>query len=90
VSRRRSRSGEDADGKRHAASTPSHWHTGDAAELEFLDKELLSWWLTEDNFSGGRHFLVMRSSLEPQACFAARQERRAKAQLNALMEEMVF
>ncbi|SSM34951.1 GntR family transcriptional regulator [Klebsiella pneumoniae] len=33
----------------------------------FLDKELLSWWLTEDNFEEVvSHFLVMRSSLEPQ------------------------
>ena len=38
----------------------------------FLDKELLSWWLTEDNFEEVvSHFLVMRSSLEPQACFLA-------------------
>jgi DNA-binding FadR family transcriptional regulator len=57
----------------------------------FLDKELLSWWLTEDNFEEVvSHFLVMRSSLEPQACFLAPPtDRRAKAQLNTLMEEMV-
>jgi DNA-binding FadR family transcriptional regulator len=43
----------------------------------FLDKELLSWWLTEDNFSDVvSHFLVMRSSLEPQACFLAQPQAR--------------
>ncbi len=37
----------------------------------FLDKELLSWWLTEDNFEEVvSHFLVMRSSLEPQPVFS--------------------
>nr|VUD29424.1 GntR family transcriptional regulator [Raoultella sp. NCTC 9187] len=57
----------------------------------FLDKELLSWWLTEDNFEEVvTHFLVMRSSLEPQACFLAATLGCAeqKAQLNSLMEEM--
>ncbi|HFT3437194.1 TPA: FadR/GntR family transcriptional regulator [Klebsiella variicola] len=58
----------------------------------FLDKELLSWWLTEDNFEEVvSHFLVMRSSLEPQACFlaAANGSAEQKAQLNTLMEEMI-
>ena len=58
----------------------------------FLDKELLSWWLTEDNFEEVvSHFLVMRSSLEPQACFLAAANGTAgqKAQLNTLMEEMI-
>ena len=58
----------------------------------FLDKELLSWWLTEDNFEEVvSHFLVMRSSLEPQACFlaAAHGTAEQKAQLNTLMEEMI-
>ncbi|HEY4467481.1 MAG TPA: FadR/GntR family transcriptional regulator [Klebsiella sp.] len=58
----------------------------------FLDKELLAWWLTEDNFSEVvSHFLVMRESLEPQACFLAAMTGtpEQKAQLNALMEEMV-
>jgi DNA-binding FadR family transcriptional regulator len=57
----------------------------------FLDKELLSWWLTEDNFEEVvSHFLVMRSSLEPQACFLAATFGNAeqKAELNTLMEEM--
>ena len=58
----------------------------------FLDKELLAWWLTEDNFSDVvSHFLVMRGSLEPQACFLASTSGtpEQKTQLNALMEEMV-
>ncbi|EPV2480051.1 MULTISPECIES: FadR/GntR family transcriptional regulator [Enterobacter] len=59
----------------------------------FLDQELLSWWMTEDNFHQVvDHFLVMRSSLEPKACLLAATLGTAeqKAQLNALMEEMVF
>lgn len=59
----------------------------------FLDQELLSRWMTEDNFHQVvDHFLVMRSSLEPQACLLAATLGTAeqKAQLNALMEEMVF
>jgi DNA-binding FadR family transcriptional regulator len=58
----------------------------------FLDKELLAWWLTEDNFPDVvSHFLVMRGSLEPQACFLAATSGtpEQKAQLNTLMEEMV-
>lgn len=58
----------------------------------FLDKELLSWWLTENNFTEVmEHFLVMRSSLEPQACMlaATRACAEQKHQLNTLMEEMV-
>ena len=50
----------------------------------FLDKELLSWWLTEDNFEEVvSHFLVMRSSLA--ATFGNAEQ---KAELNTLMEEM--
>ena len=42
----------------------------------FLDKELLSWWLTEDNFEEVvSHFLVMRSSLEPQLPSVTRSKR---------------
>ncbi|MGR7072850.1 FadR/GntR family transcriptional regulator [Klebsiella aerogenes] len=58
----------------------------------FLDKELLAWWLTEDNFAEVvSHFLVMRSSLEPQACFLAAitGTSEQKAQLNTLMQEMI-
>ncbi|RDT62845.1 FadR family transcriptional regulator, partial [Klebsiella pneumoniae] len=49
-------------------------------------------WMTEDNFNQVvDHFLVMRSSLEPQACLLAATLGTAeqKAQLNTLMEEMV-
>ncbi|URN99269.1 FadR family transcriptional regulator [Leclercia adecarboxylata] len=58
----------------------------------FLDQELLSWWMTEDNFQQViEHFLVMRSSLEPQACLLAATIGTAeqKARLNTLMDEMV-
>ena len=58
----------------------------------FLDQELLSWWMTEDNFQQViDHFLVMRSSLEPQACLLAATIGTAeqKARLNTLMDEMV-
>jgi len=58
----------------------------------FLDQELLSWWMTEDNFHQViEHFLVMRSSLEPQACLLAATIGTAeqKARLNTLMDEMV-
>ena len=42
----------------------------------FLDKELLSWWLTEDNFEEVvSHFLVMRSSLSRRR----QRHRRAKS-----------
>lgn len=63
------------------------------SDWNFLDKELLTWWMTEDNFeSVVKHFLVMRSSLEPQACQLAATEGSAqqKAELNTLMEEMVW
>lgn len=58
----------------------------------FLDQELLSWWMTEQNFNQViEYFLVMRSSLEPQACLLAATLGTAeqKARLNTLMVEMV-
>lgn len=58
----------------------------------FLDKELLSWWMTEENFQEViQHFLVLRSILEPQACQLAALLGSAeqKAHLNTLMDEMV-
>jgi len=58
----------------------------------FLDKELLSWWMTEVNSNEViAHFLIMRRSLEPQACLLAATQGSAeqKGQLNARMEEMV-
>ena len=62
------------------------------ANWNFLDQELLTWWMTEDNFPQViNHFLVMRISLEPQACLLAATIGTAeqKAHLNTLMEEMV-
>lgn len=58
----------------------------------FLDQELLSWWMTEDNFQQViDHFLIMRVSLEPQACLLAATLGTAeqKRRLNTLMAEMV-
>jgi DNA-binding FadR family transcriptional regulator len=64
----------------------SHWN--------FLDKELIAWWMTKDNFSHVvEEFLIMRNSLEPQACALAainsNEAQRAKlAQLMAQMTEL--
>ena len=58
----------------------------------FLDKELLAWWMTEENCQDViQHFLVLRSTLEPQACQLAALLGSAeqKAHLNTLMNEMV-
>lgn len=52
----------------------------------FLDQELLSWWMTEENFHQViDHFLVMRSSLEP-GVFTRRYvgERRTKSAVEYL------
>ncbi|SIR46020.1 regulatory protein, gntR family [Enterobacter kobei] len=59
----------------------------------FLDKELLSWWMTEENFQEViQHFLVLRSTLEPQACQLAALLGSAeqKAHLNTLMNELAI
>lgn len=64
----------------------SHWN--------FLDKELIAWWMTKDNFSQVvEEFLVMRNSLEPQACALAaihsnEQQRTRLAQLMAQMTDL--
>jgi DNA-binding FadR family transcriptional regulator len=64
----------------------SHWN--------FLDKELIAWWMTKDNFIHVvEEFLIMRNSLEPQACALAainsNEAQRAKlAQLMAQMTEL--
>lgn len=58
----------------------------------FLDKELLGWWMTQENFSEViSHFLVMRTSLEPQACALAALHGTdtQKAALKNTMSEMV-
>ncbi len=60
-------------------------------QWNYLDQELLSWWVTRENFDDVMaHFLIMRTSLEPQACAlaainAAEDE---KYKLVLLMEEM--
>ena len=42
------------------------------SQWNFLDKELLTWWMGIETFTTVvNHFLVMRSSLEPQACALA-------------------
>lgn len=61
------------------------------AYWNFLDTELLSWWLTTDNFQNVmEHFLVLRRALEPQACSLAAivGTTQQKVQLNTLMTEM--
>lgn len=61
----------------------NHWN--------FLDSEMLSWWMTEENECQiVEHFLVMRSSLEPQACALAARYGSAqdKAQLKSIMQQM--
>lgn len=58
----------------------------------FLDKELLTWWMTDENFNDVvDYFLVMRNSLEPQACALAaiNGSDEQKAHLNEMMGEMV-
>lgn len=60
-------------------------------QWNFLDQELLSWWVTRENFEGVmEHFLVMRTSLEPQACAlaAVNATDEEKHKLVMLMEEM--
>ncbi|WP_145501020.1 FadR/GntR family transcriptional regulator [Yersinia similis] len=38
----------------------------------YLDQELLTWWMTKENFDQVmQHFLILRTSLEPQACYLA-------------------
>lgn len=62
----------------------SHWN--------FLDKELLSWWMTVEDFNNVvNDFLVMRQSLEPQACaLAARHgSEDQKRELKVTLDEML-
>lgn len=60
-------------------------------QWNYLDQELLSWWVTRENFDDVMsHFLVMRTSLEPQACAlaAVNATQDEKYELVLLMEEM--
>ncbi|MCE9903864.1 MAG: FadR/GntR family transcriptional regulator [Hafnia sp.] len=62
-----------------------------SSNWNFLDQELLTWWLTRENFEHVKeHFLVLRTALEPQACLLAalHASDEQKAELGALMEEM--
>ncbi|WP_431224434.1 FadR/GntR family transcriptional regulator [Serratia sp. L9] len=61
------------------------------SQWNFLDQDLLTWWMTKDNFDQVmQHFLILRTSLEPQACSlaAAHATPQQKAQLTSLMAEM--
>lgn len=61
----------------------NHWN--------FLGQDLLTWWMTRENFDQVmQHFLILRSSLEPQACAlaATKATPKQKAQLTQLMAEM--
>ncbi len=57
----------------------------------FLDQELLTWWMNRENFDGVmQHFLILRTTLEPQACFlaATNASNEQRHQLSLLMAEM--
>lgn len=61
-------------------------------QWNFLDKELLAWWMTKDNLDFVvDDFLIMRHSLEPQACaLAALNSKEIQQQkLISIMEQMV-
>src|SRR5471032_2427957 len=57
----------------------------------FLDQELLNWWMTRENFDQVMsHFVVLRRALEPQACALAAitASKEQKEQLSLYMDEM--
>ncbi|MCC3720310.1 FadR family transcriptional regulator [Rouxiella badensis] len=57
----------------------------------FLDSELLTWWMTRDNFDEVMsHFVLLRKALEPQACSlaAVQASTEQKQQLSLYMSEM--
>ncbi|WON76899.1 FadR/GntR family transcriptional regulator [Serratia sp. UGAL515B_01] len=61
------------------------------SQWNFLDQDLLTWWMTKENFTRVmQHFLILRTSLEPQACSlaAAKASTQQKAQLISLIAEM--
>ncbi|MGB8663184.1 MAG: FadR/GntR family transcriptional regulator [Serratia inhibens] len=61
------------------------------SQWNFLDQDLLTWWMTRENFDQVmQHFLILRTSLEPQACSlaAANASAQQTAQLAELMAEM--
>jgi len=62
------------------------------SQWNFLDKELITWWMTKDNFNEVvSEFLTMRLSLEPQACALAATQGTPEQQkkLTNIMEQMV-
>jgi len=57
----------------------------------FLDQELLNWWMTRENFDQVMaHFVILRRALEPQACAlaAATATKEQKELLSIYMSEM--
>jgi len=61
------------------------------SQWNFLDQDLLTWWMTRENFDQVmQHFLILRTSLEPQACSlaAANASAQQTAHLAELMAEM--
>ncbi|MGC6389428.1 FadR/GntR family transcriptional regulator [Ewingella sp. S1.OA.A_B6] len=57
----------------------------------FLDQELLNWWMTRENFDQVMsHFVILRRALEPQACALAAitASDEQKRQLSLYMSEM--
>ena len=61
------------------------------SQWNFLDQDLLTWWMTRENFGQVmQHFLILRTSLEPQACSlaATKATPEQKARLVTLMAEM--
>ncbi|HEJ8091555.1 TPA: FadR family transcriptional regulator [Serratia liquefaciens] len=61
------------------------------SQWNFLDQDLLTWWMTKENFDQVmQHFLILRTSLEPQACSlaAANASTQQMARLAELMAEM--
>ncbi|CAI2022458.1 FadR/GntR family transcriptional regulator [Serratia proteamaculans] len=61
------------------------------SQWNFLDQDLLTWWMTKENFDQiMQHFLILRTSLEPQACSlaAANANTQQTARLAELMAEM--
>lgn len=57
----------------------------------FLDQELLTWWMTRENFDQVMsHFVILRRALEPQACALAAitASKQQKEQLSLYMAEM--
>ncbi|MEX2942942.1 FadR/GntR family transcriptional regulator [Serratia fonticola] len=61
------------------------------SQWNFLDQDLLTWWMTRENFDQVmQHFLILRTSLEPQACSLAaiNATSEQKTRLVTLMAEM--